>query len=669
MRKLFNLKSKYSLTDAQRSAVQRLVELLEVEREATLLGVTGSGKTFVMANVIQELGLPTLLISPNKVLAAQLFSELREFFPENAVEFFISYYDFYRPEAYIPESDLYIRKEVEINEVIDALRHRATSAVLSRSDVIVVSSVSCIYNIGHPEEYWNSFLRLSVGQTCKLEELLEKLVELQYENGNWDFRPGTFRYRGNALSIFPPQGQEVYILEFDDELLERITVRGREGQRIGTLTEVYIPPARHFQVSQNLDSAIRSIEEELKERVSELRRQGKLVEAKRLESRTRYDILALKTRGYCHGIENYWRHLAGLKPGTPPYTLLDYFVYAYDKDFLVIVDESHITIPQLRAMYLGDRRRKEVLIEHGFRLPSCLDNRPLKFEEFLERVPRLLTVSATPGDWELQRGKVVELLVRPTGIVDPEVEVRCKDGSFEYILGLINRETGKGNRVLITTLTQRTAEDVAELLKLRGVMSAYLHAKIDPLDRISILKSFREGRYKVLVGVNLLREGLDLPEVSTVVILDADIQGFLRSKRSIIQIAGRAARHVASKVVLIADEITPAMEEAIREMRRRREYQLKYNAEHGIIPRSVSSRLRDPLEAIGIKLTTDTTLEWVESLSSDSFREMNVSELKLLKQELTQIMHSYSKELEYEKAAIVRDKLSELNQVYKEKLG
>ena len=666
----FKLSAKFKPTAAQEQALSELYELFQAGAPyVTLLGVTGSGKTFVMALLIERLGLPTLVISPNKVLAAQLFSELKEFFPENAVEFFISYYDFYRPEAYIPERDLYLRKEAEINETINALRHRATSAILTRQDTIVVASVSCIYNIGKPDEYWNSFIHLRVGEEYELDHLLSQLVKLQYDGSSFDMQPGSFRYRGNTLQVYPPQGESVVVLEFDDELLERITLRDKFGRLIGKLEEVYIPPATHFQVDpSNLERAISSIEEELRERVEELRAQGKLLEAERLERRTKKDILDLKLKGYCHGIENYWRHLANLPPGTPPWTLLDYFRYAYGDDMLVIVDESHITVPQIRGMYKGDRRRKEVLIEHGFRLPSCLDNRPLRFEEFLERVPRMLMVSATPGQWELSSGQKVELLVRPTGIVDPEVEVIPREGSFETILSIARENAEKGDRTLIVALTQRMAEDIAEMLKLNGIMAEYLHAGVEPLDRIRILKDFRKGKYKVLVGVNLLREGLDLPEVSTVIILDADVQGFLRSKTSLIQIAGRAARHMAGKVVLVSDTISPAMKEAIEEMRRRREFQLRYNEEHGIKPKPVRSELRDPMEILGLSSEVDPIWEWVEGLTEEKIIKMQIGELKVLRDELRSLMKALSKELEFERAAMVRDKLFLVERVMKVKV-
>lgn len=667
----FKVVSPFEPRGDQPKAISQLVDLFKSGRRyLTLLGVTGSGKTFVVSKVVEALNLPTLVISPNKVLAAQLFSEFREFFPENAVEFFISYYDFYQPEAYLPDRDIYIEKEAVINKLIDRLRHRATTAIMTRRDTLIVASVSCIYNIGSPEIYGQSFINLRVGDQVSPEELLDKLVVIGYEPGDWDFTRGTYRYRGESILVFPQGRDEIIRVDFDDDVIDRLILLSVEGEVLAKLDEYLIPPARHFLTQPHtLEDAIRSIREELKARLEELKAEGKIVEARRLKVRTEKDIELLLTHGYCPGIENYWRHLSGLPPGTPPFTLLDYFRRAYGEDFLVVVDESHITIPQLKAMYRGDKSRKETLVEHGFRLPSCLDNRPLSFQEFLDRVPKLLMVSATPGDWELEHSeKVVELIVRPTGIVDPVIEVRPREGALMDILNLIQEEKKRGNRVLVVTLTQDSSEELANFLASKGIKSAYLHARVEPLDRVEILKGLRSGTYDVLVGVNLLREGLDLPEVSVVAILDADRQGFLRSKRSLIQIAGRAARHLAGKVILYADEVTEAMREAIEETERRRKIQLRYNEEHNITPKPVKSKLKDPLELVGLKRKdreADSFMEMLKRLNISALKDMSDEELKILIDDLVDQMKRYATEMEFEKAAAVRDKLMEIKRELK----
>nr|WP_072716021.1 excinuclease ABC subunit UvrB [Rhodothermus profundi] len=586
----FKLVAPFEPTGDQPRAIAELTEgILRGDKYQTLLGATGTGKTFTLAHVIQNVQRPTLVMSPNKTLAAQLYGEFKQFFPHNAVEFFISYYDYYQPEAYIPATDTYIEKDLAINERIDRLRLRATSALVSgRRDVIVVASVSCIYGIGSPDEYREQIVPLHVGQQIERNELLRRLVNIYYTRNDVDFKPGTFRVRGDVVDIFPAYAEEsAFRIEFWGDEIDRIArldpITGELGAEEAAIT---IYPAKIFVTPRDrLERAIASIEEELRWRLAVLRAEGKLLEAQRLEQRTRFDIEMLREVGYCSGIENYSRHLSGRAPGERPYCLFDYF----PEDYLLIIDESHVTIPQVRAMYNGDRARKLTLVEHGFRLPSALDNRPLTFEEFEALHHQVIFVSATPGDYELEKcgGVVVEQIIRPTGIPDPEVEVRPTKGQIDDLLEEIRQVVARGERALVTTLTKRMAEDLAEYLDRFGVRVRYLHSEIDALERVDLLRGLRLGDFDVLVGVNLLREGLDLPEVSLVAILDADKEGFLRSERSLIQTAGRAARNANGKILLYADRITEAMQRMIDETNRRRAIQLEYNRKHGIKPRTV----------------------------------------------------------------------------------
>ncbi len=592
----FELVSEFEPKGDQPKAIETLVRNFRAgKRFQTLLGVTGSGKTFTMAHVIAQLGKPTLVISHNKTLAAQLFEEFRELFPHNAVEYFVSYYDYYQPEAYIPQRDIYIEKDASRNDDLDRLRLSATSAVVSRRDVIVVASVSCIFGLGSPDEYKASVICVRRDQELDRDELLKKLVYLQYERNHTDLKRGTFRVRGDVVELHPADEEYVIRIEFFGDLVERVSlVHPVSGEVLEERDHVFIYPAVHYVLpEENIHRAVESIRKELDERVMELRHQGKLLEAQRLLARTNYDIEMLLEVGYCSGIENYSRHLAGTPPGAKPYTLVDYF----PKDFLLIIDESHVTIPQLAAMYAGDRSRKEVLVEHGFRLPSCLDNRPMRFDEFEAMWDQVLFVSATPGPYELEKcgGEVVEQIIRPTGLVDPEIIVQPARGQVPDLLQRIQERAAAGERCLVTTLTKRLAEDLAAYIQQAGLRCRYLHSEIDTLERVEILRDLRLGEFDVLVGVNLLREGLDLPEVSLVAIMDADKEGFLRSATSLIQTIGRCARNVNATVVLYADRVTAAMKQAIDETNRRRAIQLKYNQEHGITPDTIRKAIRETL--------------------------------------------------------------------------
>ncbi|NLC38889.1 MAG: excinuclease ABC subunit UvrB, partial [Clostridia bacterium] len=584
----FKLKSTFYPRGDQPKAIQALVKgLKEGHVHQTLLGATGTGKTFTMANVIAAVQRPTLVMAQNKTLAAQLCSEFKEFFPDNAVEYFVSYYDYYQPEAYIPQTDTYIEKDSSINDEIDKLRHSATAALFERRDVIIVASVSCIYGLGSPEDYRDLMLSLREGQSYDRDAILRKLVEIQYDRNDYDFHRGTFRVRGDVIEIFPASQHEkaIRVEMFGDEIDRLVEIDTLTGEVLGYRKHVSIFPASHYVTEgEKMAKALVSIEKELEERLAELRKMGKLLEAQRLEQRTRYDMEMMREIGFCQGIENYSRHLTGRLPGEPPYTLLDYF----PDDFLLIIDESHVTVPQIGGMYEGDRSRKTTLVEHGFRLPSALDNRPLKFSEFEAKLNQVIYVSATPGPYELEHStQVVEQIIRPTGLLDPRVEVRPVARQIDDLLAEIRQRVAKNQRVLVTTLTKRMAEDLTDYFREMGVRVRYLHSEIKTLERMEIIRDLRLGKFDVLVGINLLLEGLDFPEVSLVAILDADKEGFLRSERSLIQTIGRAARHVEGTVIMYADTVTSSMEKAIQETNRRRSIQEEFNRKHGITPETV----------------------------------------------------------------------------------
>ncbi len=637
----FRLVSPYGLQGDQEQAVEKLIDGLEKGyRFQTLLGVTGSGKTFTMANVIARINRPALVISHNKILAAQLYSEFRGFFPSNAVRYFISYYDYYQPEAYIPSSDIYIEKDSSINDEINRLRLAATKALLERRDVIVVASVSCIYGIGSRRSYEKVVFCLNVGDTLNRRELLIKLVDLYYERNDVTLEPGNFRVKGDVIDIFPPYEENLTRIEMFGDEIERIyTVDPLTGRHLEEKNRVCIYPAKHFVTDRDvIKKAVKQIEIELEERLEYFRSNNKFLEAERLETRTRRDMEMLLEIGYCAGIENYSRYLSGREPGEPPGTLLDFF----PEDFIVFIDESHITIPQLNGMYRGDRSRKQTLVDYGFRLPSALDNRPLTFEEFLEFTGQIIFVSATPGDYELKvSSQVVEQLIRPTGVVDPEIEIRPARSQVDDLLGEIRESIDRGERVLVTTLTKKLAENLAEYFAELGIKVRYMHSEIDALERAAILKSLRMGEFDVLVGINLLREGLDLPEVGLVAILDADKTGFLRSARSLIQTMGRAARNVRGKVILYADEITPAIREAKRETDRRRKIQLEYNRKHNIKPRSIVKPIKDLIPEV--------------SMREDMEEDKELTELSL--KELEKLMWKAVDNLDFERAAFIRDEI------------
>jgi len=660
----FRLVTPFQPTGDQPQAIEKLVEgLRRGYRHQTLLGATGTGKTFTMANVIAAVQRPTLVLAPNKTLAAQLYAEFREFFPHNAVEYFVSYYDYYQPEAYVPQTDTYIEKETEINDEIDRLRLAATRAVRTRRDVIIVASVSCIYGIGSPEEWDKSILALRRGQTVRRDKILRHLVDLQYDRNDVTLVRGTFRARGDVIEVFPAYEEFAVRIElFGDEVDRIVEFDPLTGEVLATRDVMEIFPAKHWVTSaERLEAAIRSIEAELEERLAELRARGKLLEAQRLEQRTRYDIEMLREVGYCSGIENYSRHLSGRKPGEPPWTLLDYF----PDDYLMFIDESHLAIPQVRGMYHGDRSRKDVLVEYGFRLPSARDNRPLTFEEFLERINQVIYVSATPGPWELQVSEqVVEQVIRPTGLLDPEISVRPTKGQIDDLLHEIRQRVARGERALVTTLTKKMAEDLADYLKEVGIRTHYLHSEIDTIERVEILRDLRLGVYDVVVGINLLREGLDLPEVSLVAILDADKEGYLRSESALIQMIGRAARHVNGLVIMYADTVTESMRRAIEETYRRRRIQTEYNERHGIQPRSVVKEVRD---------LTDRLRQAAEERApyhagpaaphAGAIGELSPDELARLIRDLERQMKEAAKQLEFEKAALLRDQIFELRRL------
>jgi excinuclease ABC subunit B len=652
---VFQLVAPFSPSGDQPGAIRELADGLDhgLPRQV-LLGVTGSGKTYTMASVIAATDRPALVIAPNKTLAAQLYSEFQALFPGNAVEYFVSYYDYYQPEAYVPQTDTFIEKDSSINEQIDKMRHSATKSVMTRPDVIVVASVSCIYGLGSPEFYGRMTVRLAAGAGFPRNALLRRLIDLQYERNDVDFHRGTFRVRGDAVELFPAYEEDkVLRIEYDEDRIERIRyVDPLRGTRLSEVRETVIFPASHYVTpGDQLERAIRGIEAELGERLAELSAQGKILEAERLRQRTAYDLEMIRQMGFCSGIENYSRHLDGRAPGQPPYTLLDYF----PKNFIAFLDESHITVPQLHGMYNGDRSRKQTLVDFGFRLPSALDNRPLRFEEFRERVGQVVFVSATPAEYELREsgGAVAEQIIRPTGLVDPEVEVRPAGAQVDDLLGEIRARAAAGERVLVTTLTKRMAEDLTEHYEGQGVRVRYLHSDIDTVERVNILRDLRLGKFDVLVGINLLREGLDLPEVSLVAILDADKEGFLRSARSLVQTFGRAARNLSGKVLLYADVETRSMREAIAETRRRRERQTAYNREHGITPETVRKAIAGP---IGQACEAD----YVNVPSGEPPEFASREELAKTLSRLRKEMERAARKLDFERAAQVRDRILSL---------
>jgi len=656
MNNTFKLVSEYQPQGDQPKAIRELVDGLDSGLpKQTLLGVTGSGKTYTMAKIIAEVNRPTLVIAHNKTLAAQLYGEFKEFFPENAVEYFVSYYDYYQPEAYIAHTDTYIEKDAQINEEIEKLRHSATSALLERRDVIIVASVSCIYGLGSPEDYREQTLSLRVGQIYDRDFILRKLVDIQYERNDVNFVRGTFRVRGDVIEILPASVAEkaIRIELFGDEIDRILEIDVLTGEILGQRKHVSIFPASHYVTApEYLEIALKNIEAELELRLKEFKEQDKLLEAQRIEQRTRYDLEMIREVGFCTGIENYSRHLTGRQPGEPPYTLLDYF----PEDFLVFIDESHVTVPQIGGMYEGDRSRKTNLVNFGFRLPSALDNRPLKFPEFEEKVNQVIFVTATPGPYELEKSnQIVEQIIRPTGLVDPEIEVRPVKGQIDDLYDEIRLRVERDERVLITTLTKKMAEDLTDYFKELGLRVRYLHSEIKTIERMEILRDLRLGEFDVLVGINLLREGLDLPEVSLVAILDADKEGFLRSERSLIQTIGRAARNAHGKVIMYADVITGSMKKAIDETNRRRKIQMEFNKTHNITPQTIKKSVRDVIEATQV---AEKGPEY--TISQDKIDSMTKKELQKYIIELEKEMHQAARDLQFEKAAQLRDIIFEL---------
>ncbi len=650
----FELVSQYAPTGDQPQAIEELVKgFQEGNQFQTLLGVTGSGKTFTMANVIQQLNKPTLVIAHNKTLAAQLYGEFKEFFPNNAVEYFVSYYDYYQPEAYVPSTDTYIEKDSSINEEIDKLRHSATSALAERRDVIVVASVSCIYGIGNPEFYQNMTISLRPGMIRDRDEIIAKLIEIQYSRNDMDFKRATFRVRGDVLEIFLPSASDTAIrVEFFGDEIDRITeVNVVTGEIKYILEHAYIYPASHYVVDPTaMEPAIQAISVELKERIQYFKSEDKLLEAQRISERTNFDIEMLRETGFCSGIENYSRHLNGLEPGQTPYTLMDFF----PEDYLIIVDESHITVPQVRGMYAGDQSRKTTLVEYGFRLPSAKDNRPLNFGEFESKINQMMFVSATPSEYEKMHELLrTEQIIRPTGLLDPEISVRPVEGQIDDLIAEINKEVEKKNKVLVTTLTKRMAEDLTDYMREVGIRVKYLHSDIDTLERSQIIRDMRLDVFDVLVGINLLREGLDIPEISLVAILDADKEGFLRSETSLIQTIGRAARNVEGHVIMYADNMTDSMRAAVEETQRRRQLQQKYNEEHGITPTTIKKAVRD---LISISKAADV----IDKRLGKDLESMDKKEIEKLISEVTKKMHQAAAELNFELAAQLRDEMVEL---------
>ena len=646
----FKIKSEYKPTGDQPQAIEKLVKSIKSgNKEQTLLGVTGSGKTFTMANIIEKVNRPTLVLAHNKTLAAQLCSEFKEFFPDNAVEYFVSYYDYYQPEAYVPSTDTYIEKDSSINDEIDKLRHSATLALSERRDVIIVASVSCIYSLGNPIDYRNMVISLRPGMEKPMDELVKKLVDLQYERNDINFTRNKFRVKGDTVEIFPASASDYIIrVEYFGDEIDRISeINPLTGELNAIVKHAAIYPASHYIVpADKMEVAITEIERELEERLEYFRSQGKLLEAQRIEQRTRYDIEMLREIGFCSGIENYTRILSGQKPGSAPFTLIDYF----PDDFLLFVDESHVSLPQVRGMFGGNLSRKKTLIDFGFRLPSAYDNRPLNFDEFYDRINQVVFVSATPGDLELKKSKVIaEQIIRPTGLLDPEIEVKPTEGQLDDLISEINIRISAGERTLVTTLTKKMAEDLTDYFEQMDIRVRYMHHDIDTVERMEIVRDLRLGEFDVLVGINLLREGLDIPEVSLVAILDADKEGFLRSERSLIQTIGRAARNKSGKVIMYADTVTPSMESAIKETVRRREKQMKYNEEHNIIPQTIKKKVAEVLE--------------ISSHKDDkrfSNRKLSKQEKNKLIEELTKEMKAAAKLLEFEHAAYIRDKINKL---------
>lgn len=671
---MFNLQSSFKPTGDQPEAIQRLKKsITSGEKNQVLLGVTGSGKTFTVANIIKDLNIPTLIISHNKTLAGQLYQEMRDFFPDNAVSYFVSYYDYYQPEAYIPSTDTYIEKEAEINDLIDKLRLQSTTNILTRKDVIVVASVSCIYNIGSPKEYGNFVLTLKVGQPIDWNTVAGRLVELQYSRSEFEFNRGTFRVRGNYMDIYPAYEDFGYRIELENNSIASITkfdpLTGSSlKHNKDSLTQIFVYPAKHFMTDPNIFKSVeQQIRDDVKKEHKELESQGKIVEAQRLLRKVNYDLEMIKEVGYVNGIENYSRYFDGRRPGDPPYSLLDYFKEAYGTNFLVVIDESHMTIPQLRGMYNGDHARKNTLIDFGFRLRSAYDNRPLTFDEFYQIPPHLLYVSATPNDWEIGMAKehVVEQLIRPTGIIDPKIIMRPAKNEVMDLVKEIEKRVKKSEKILVTTLTKKTAEDLTEYLKEKKVRAAYLHSDIQTLERSDVLDNLRKNEYDVLIGVNLLREGLDLPEVSLVAILDADKEGFLRSKTSLIQTMGRAARNTLGEVIIYADKKTKSIEGAVEEVERRRSFQEAYNKKHNIRPKTILKPLREkiiehsetPIQFD--KKTADYTSEYLESLRKES---MTPFDRKRVVKRLEKEMKQQAEDLNFETAIKIRDKVNELKQ-------
>lgn len=649
----FELGGSFKPAGDQPTAIDSLVRGIDEGKKAqVLLGVTGSGKTFTMANVIQQVQKPTLVLSHNKTLAAQLYSEFREFFPNNAVAYFVSYYDYYQPEAYIPQRDIYIEKDSSINEEIDRLRLLATSALVSRNDVIVISTVSCIYGLGSPKDYLEMMIPLHVGQQIDRDALLMKLIDIQYDRNDYDPGRAKFRVRGDVIEVWPAYEEFAYRVELWGDEVEKLSVidpvSGKESQ---SLQDIYIYPAKHFVLPQSrVDAALDEIREELDQQLETFRKEGKLLEAQRLAARTRYDMELMKETGFCPGIENYSRALAGRKPGEPPYTLYDFF----PDDFLMIVDESHVTIPQIRAMHAGDKARKTTLVEHGFRVPMAMDNRPLKFEEWNDKQKKLLLVSATPGDWELEQteGEVVEQVIRPTGLIDPVIHVVPARGQVPHLLEAIRKRTEMGERTLVTTLTKRLAEDLTGYMQEEGISCQWLHSELTAIERVEVLRELREGKFDAVVGVNLLREGLDLPEVSLVAILDADKEGFLRSETSLIQTIGRSARNVNAEVILYADKVTNSMQKAMDETNRRRKIQIEYNTANGITPETITKAIRKGIEE-------EIAARQVEREAVGFGSEEKFVTAELLK-ELEQEMLQAAEKLDFERAAQLRDRVEEL---------
>ena len=647
---MFKLVSEYKPTGDQPQAIEKLSDgILEGKKYQTLLGVTGSGKTFTMANIIQKVQRPTLVLAHNKTLAGQLYSEFKEFFPENNVEYFVSYYDYYQPEAYIPSSDTYIEKDSSVNDEIDKLRHSATAALFETRDVIVVASVSCIYGLGDPIDYENMTVSLRPGMKIERNTMLKKLINMQYTRNELDFKRGTFRAKGDIVEIYPSDyGESAVRVEFWGDEVEKISeINPLTGKNVASRNHIMIFPNSHYvTTADKMERAIKTIREEMEERVKYFKSQGKLIEAQRIEERTNFDLEMMQETGFCQGIENYSRHISGREPGSAPFTLFDYF----PKDFLLLIDESHATIPQVRAMYNGDRARKESLVKYGFRLPSAFDNRPLKFNEFEERVNQVIFVSATPAEYEKEHsGKnVVEQIIRPTGLLDPKIEVKPVENQIDDLIAQIHERVEKNERVLVTTLTKKMAEDLTSYLAGLDIKVRYMHSDIKALERMDIIRDLRLGEFDVLVGINLLREGLDIPEVSLVAILDADKEGFLRSERSLIQTIGRAARNTDGKVIMYADELTDSMDKAISETNRRRKIQMQYNEEHGIVPQTIKKSVRDTIRASIVEETTEKY-----ELGKDASLEDIINKL-------TEEMLAHAEKMEFEEAAKLRDQIKEL---------